>query len=85
VKRTGRGESIGAVIHIHMGTTQGNSLCNYLYLKRHVLCFIYYVFSSTKSENKRTEQVQLALMEGERWLRKGQEDESDTNKVYTCM
>jgi hypothetical protein len=47
VKRTGRGESIGAVIHIYMRTTQGNSLCSYLYLKLatcHVSSFIYYVF-----------------------------------------
>jgi hypothetical protein len=53
VKRTGRGESTGTVIHICMGTTQGNSLCSYLYLKlaKHcVLCFIFYVFSSTKLE-----------------------------------
>jgi hypothetical protein len=30
VKRTGRGESIGVVIHICI-TTQGNSLCGHLY------------------------------------------------------
>jgi hypothetical protein len=41
VKRTGRGESFGAA------TTQGNSLCSYLYLKpakHYVSHFIYYVF-----------------------------------------
>jgi hypothetical protein len=56
VKRTGRSESIGVVIYICMGTTQGNSLFSYLYLKlakHHVSCFIFYVFSSTKSENRR--------------------------------
>jgi hypothetical protein len=56
VKRTGRGKSIGVVIHICMGTTQGNSLCSYLYLKLakcHFSHFIFYVFSSTKSENRR--------------------------------
>jgi hypothetical protein len=60
VKRTERGESIGVVIHICMGTTQGNFLCSYLYLKlakRHVSHFIFYVFSSTKSENRRAEQI----------------------------
>jgi hypothetical protein len=54
VKRTGRGESIGAVIHICMGTTQGNSLCSYFYLKlakHHISHFIFYVFSS---QNRRT-------------------------------
>jgi hypothetical protein len=30
LKRTGRGKSIGAVIHAFMETTQGNSLCRYL-------------------------------------------------------
>jgi hypothetical protein len=45
-----------------MGTTQGNSLCRYLYLKLakwHVSCFIFYVFSSTKLENRRAEQILL--------------------------
>jgi hypothetical protein len=52
VRRTGRGESIGAEIHICMETTQGHSLCSYLYLKlaKHhasyfifiVLCFFFY-------------------------------------------
>jgi hypothetical protein len=58
VKRTGRGQSIEPTIHICMGTTHGNSLCSYLYLKlekHHVSCFIFYVFSSTKSENRRAE------------------------------
>jgi hypothetical protein len=58
-----RGESIGAAIHICMGTTQGNCLCSCLYLKLakcHVSPFIYYnVFSSTKSENRMVEQVLL--------------------------
>jgi hypothetical protein len=60
VRRTGRGESFGAVIHICMGTSQGNSLCSYLYLKlakHHVSCFIYYVFSSIKPENRRVKEV----------------------------
>jgi hypothetical protein len=62
VKRTGRGESIEAVIHICMGTTQGNSLCSCLYLKlakHHISHFIFYIVSSTKSENRRAEQVLL--------------------------
>jgi hypothetical protein len=60
VKRTGRGESIGAVIYICMGTTKWNSLCSYLYLKlakHHVSHFILYVFPSTKSKNRRVGQV----------------------------
>jgi hypothetical protein len=57
VKRTGRGESIGAVTHICIETTQGISLCSYLYVKHHVCLFIFYVFSSTKLENRRMEQV----------------------------
>jgi hypothetical protein len=75
MKRTGRGESTGAVIHICMGTTQGNSLCSYLYLrlaKCHVSHFIFYIFSSTKLGNRRVEQVlarrrRLAPMRVWRW------------------
>jgi hypothetical protein len=58
LKRTGRGESIGVVIHTCVETIQGNSLCSYLYLKvanRLVSCFIFYVFSSAKSEYRSTE------------------------------
>jgi hypothetical protein len=33
VKRTGRDEPIGVVIHVCMKTTQKISLCSYLYLK----------------------------------------------------
>jgi hypothetical protein len=43
-----------------MGTTEGNSLCSYLYLKlakHHVYHFIFNVFTSTKSENRRAVQV----------------------------
>jgi hypothetical protein len=55
VKRTGRGESTGAILHIYMGTTQGNSLYSYLYLKlakHHVSCFIFYVFFYYKIEEQ---------------------------------
>jgi hypothetical protein len=57
MKRTGREELIGVVIHICMGAAQGISLCSYLHLelgKCHVSLFIFYVFSPTKSENRRT-------------------------------
>jgi hypothetical protein len=54
VKRTGRGEPTGVVTHICMETTQGNSLCSYLYLKLAKISrfsFYLYVFSSAKLEN----------------------------------
>jgi hypothetical protein len=60
VKRSGRDEPLWAVIHMCMETTQGISLYSYLHLKLqkyHVFLIIFYVFSSTKSENKRVEQV----------------------------
>jgi hypothetical protein len=60
VKRTERGESVGVVIYICMGTAQGNSLCSYLYFKLakcHFSHFIFHVFSSTKPESKRMKQV----------------------------
>jgi hypothetical protein len=59
-KTSGRDESIRVVIHMCMETTQGISLYSDLYLnlaKHHAFLFILYVFSSTKSENKRAEQV----------------------------
>jgi hypothetical protein len=43
-----------------MDITQGNSLCSYLYLKLAKMpCFSFYLlcFSSTKSENRRADQV----------------------------
>jgi hypothetical protein len=44
VKRTGRGKSIGAVIHICMETTQEISLCSYLYLNlEKASCFSFYL------------------------------------------
>jgi hypothetical protein len=62
VKRTGRGEPIVVVIHIGRETTQGISLCSYLYLKLAKMpcfSFMFYAFSTTKSENRRAEQVLL--------------------------
>jgi hypothetical protein len=49
VKRSGRDEPTWVVIHICMEAMLGISLYSYL--------IISYVFSSTKSENKRAEQV----------------------------
>jgi hypothetical protein len=78
VKGTGGGKSIGVVIHICMETTQGNSLCSYPYLKlAKITCFSFYLlfFSSTKSENRRAEQVLLqgglAPVGEKRWKEKG--------------
>jgi hypothetical protein len=56
VKRTGRDETIGVVIHICMETTQGNSLCRYLYLKLaktswlsfYTLCIFFYKIREQK-------------------------------------
>jgi hypothetical protein len=59
VKRIRGDEPIGVVIYIIMETLQGISLCNYIYLKlAKMSCFflIFYLFYSTKSENRRAEQ-----------------------------
>jgi hypothetical protein len=46
VKRTGRHEPVGVVIHICMETTQGNYLCSYLYFKlAKISCFSFYLLS----------------------------------------
>jgi hypothetical protein len=59
VKGTGRDEPVGVAIHICMETTQRITLCNYLYLKLAKTPYfsMFYVFSSTKSENRRAVQV----------------------------
>jgi hypothetical protein len=62
VKRFGRDEPMWVVIHMCMEAMLGVSLYSYLYLKlAKTLCLSYYLlcflFSSTKLENKRVEQV----------------------------
>jgi hypothetical protein len=59
VKRTGRDEPIGFVIHICMERAQGISLCSYLCLKLAKMSFfsMFYIFSSTKLDSRREEQV----------------------------
>jgi hypothetical protein len=60
VKRSGRNEPMWVAIHKCMEATLGISLYSYLYLilaKMYVFLIIFYVFSSTKLENKRVEQV----------------------------
>jgi hypothetical protein len=56
--RTRNDKPIGVVIHICMETTQGNSLCNYLYLKlAKTSCLSFYLlcFFSTKLEDRSVE------------------------------
>jgi hypothetical protein len=51
---------VGVIIHIYKEISQENSLCSYLYLKQtkcHVFSFYLFIFSFTKSENKRAELV----------------------------
>jgi hypothetical protein len=69
VKRSGRDEIIGAIICICMEATQGISLYSYSYLKLPKMpCFSYYPLCfSSKSENKRAEQILPRGGEGERW------------------
>jgi hypothetical protein len=83
VKRSGRDGLMWVIIHKCMETTQGISLYSYLYLKLEkntVFLIIFYVFSSTKSENKRAEQV--LPIGGVCVLGGG--CGSSPNKVHTC-
>jgi hypothetical protein len=76
VKRTGRGESVGAVIHICMRTTQGNSLCSHLYVKLarmscfsfHLLSIFFYKIGEQEGRIGRTEgrEAESGGREGER-------------------
>jgi hypothetical protein len=52
---------IRVIRHISIEISQGKSLCSYLYLKQAKMSF--FLFSSTKSENRGTEKV-LPRVEG---------------------
>jgi hypothetical protein len=59
VKKSGRDQPVGVVIHICMETTQENSLCSYLYLKLAKMpWFSYYLlwcfFSKIREQEGRT-------------------------------
>jgi hypothetical protein len=59
-----RDEPPGLIIHIYMELSQGNSLHSYLYLKQATMSFFSsFFFSSTKSENSRTEKILSGVME----------------------
>jgi hypothetical protein len=48
-----------------METSQGNSLCYFKLAKmHHIFLFIFYLFPSTKSDNRRVEQVLLGVRDG---------------------
>jgi hypothetical protein len=55
MKKIGGDETIGVIICIYMGISQGNSLCSYLYLnKAKISCFSFYLFSFFFYKNQRT-------------------------------
>jgi hypothetical protein len=43
---------IGGIIHIYMEISQGNSLCNYLYLKQPKMSFFYFFFFLQQNQRK---------------------------------
>jgi hypothetical protein len=56
---------MGVTIHTYMEIPQGNSLHSHLYLKQTKMStFSFYLFSFTKLENRRAEQI---LPRGEGW------------------
>jgi hypothetical protein len=70
MKKNRRDEPIGIIIHIYMEISQRKSLGSYLSLKQAKQCH-FFLFSSTKSENRREKQVLPKLGRGtnrrERW------------------
>jgi hypothetical protein len=55
-------KTIGVTIYLYTEISLGNSLCSYLYVKTtkmsfFCVCFIFSLFSSTKSEKRRVEKV----------------------------
>jgi hypothetical protein len=94
VKRTGRGQSIGAALHICMRTTQGISLWTYLYFKQaKVMFFVLYIMFFFLQNRRRGGQNRFCPGRGGcmapdregRWQGKRQKDEYGANNVYTCM
>jgi hypothetical protein len=63
MKKIREDKPTGVIIHTYMEVSQGNSLCSYLYLKLKCHDF-HFIFSLTKSENRKEEQV---LSSGEGW------------------
>jgi hypothetical protein len=55
MKTNGGDEPIGVIVHIYMEISQGNSLYSYLYLKKNVIFFLFFLFSSTKLEDRKDE------------------------------
>jgi hypothetical protein len=68
-----------------METTQGNSLCSYLYLKLAKTSCIFYAFFFYKIREQEDRIGRLVSMGRGRWCQgKGKEDEYPANNVYTC-
>jgi hypothetical protein len=83
VKRSGRDEPIQVAIYKCLEAMLGISLYSYLYLKlAKLLCLSYYLFSSTKSETKRAEQVLPRSWVGGEGVGLGWG--SGPNNAYTC-
>jgi hypothetical protein len=85
VKRSGRDEPIGVVIHLCMEAMLGISLYTHVYLKlTKMLCLSYYlnVFSSTKLE-KRAEQVLPGSECGRGGRGAGTGGRDGSNNIYT--
>jgi hypothetical protein len=57
MKKNRGDEPIGVTIHRYMEISQGNSLCNYLYLKQTKMSFFFCLFSFIKPHNKSGEQI----------------------------
>jgi hypothetical protein len=92
MRRTTRGESIGAVIHIFMETAQGDFLYSYLYLKSAKMsCFILYVMLFLLQNQRTGVGNRFFGVHGWHWLGvgrwwgKGLVAEFGTNNVCMCM
>jgi hypothetical protein len=85
MKRTKTDESVGVVIHIHMETTQGNSLCGGAYLKLvKMSCFTFYLlcffFYKVREQEGGTDSMGWRWYWGNR-----EEDKYCANNVHTCI
>jgi hypothetical protein len=87
MKKNKGDEPIPVIVHMNMEISQGNSLCSYV---KQVKLSMFFLFSSTKMENKSAEQilmrwVWLVPAGRGRWQGKSIEGEYVANTMYTCM
>jgi hypothetical protein len=86
MKKNRGDEPVGVIIHIHIGISQGNFLCSYLYLKQAKMSFYFFLL-----QNQRTDGQNRSYLGGwyqREWRRSGErmwEGKYSANTMYISM